>query len=294
MVTTIIQKYFTASCLTLLVYDYALTFEAEVTTIWTSPWSTGIPLFYFGRYLPIIDEAMLVYYGRSTESAKGWRRWEALPVMVASLAVIVLTALQGITIFFLGAYDQPLAPTPGCRLMSRKAPYLQGIYATGVAAEAVTVVLMLARGLQHVRQSKDSWVFSLYGTGILYCVVILILGIANVVLLSLPTMVGFATILAPLQHAMKSILCSRLMFAILKRRNMAHRNTVRNLDLSIEQSRRVRNVGEQWFTSIEEYPRRTVDVIELQASEGESTGSYNTRAYGFVGSPDPPQVELSR
>ncbi|KAF6759567.1 hypothetical protein DFP72DRAFT_1043193 [Ephemerocybe angulata] len=289
MVTTIIQKYFTASCLTLLVYDYALTFEAEVTTIWTSPWSTGIPLFYFGRYLPIIDEAMLVYYGRSTESAKyirlqyGWRRWEALPVMVASLAVIVLTALQGITIFFLGAYDQPLAPTPGCRLMSRKAPYLQGIYATGVAAEAVTVVLMLARGLQHVRQSKDSWVFSLYGTGILYCVVILILGIANVVLLSLPAMVTFATILAP-----------RLMFAILKRRNMAHRNTVRNLDPSIEQSRRVRNVGEQWFTSIEEYPRRTVDVIELQASEGESTGSYNARAYGFVGSPDPPQVELSR
>lgn len=272
---------------------------------------------------------MLVYYGRSTESAKTceavyktaiwmasvggiachviiylhtcalWGRTRFVVfllgslLLVASLAVIVLTALQGITIFFLGAYDQPLAPTPGCRIMSRKAPYLQGIYAAGVAAEAVTVVLMLARGLQHVRQSKDSWVFSLYGTGILYCVVILILGIANVVLLSLPAMVSFATVLAPLQHAMKSILCSRLMFAILKRRNMVHRNTVRNLDPSIEQSR-IRNVGEQSFTSIEEYPRRTVDVIELQASEGESTGSYNTRAYGSVGSPDPPQVELSR
>ncbi|KAF5332117.1 hypothetical protein D9611_008030 [Ephemerocybe angulata] len=74
MVAPQIQKLFTASAWTLLVYDYALTFETEVATIWAaSPWPLGrfgTPLFYLSRYFPLIDEAMLVYTGRSTDSAR--------------------------------------------------------------------------------------------------------------------------------------------------------------------------------------------------------------------------------
>ncbi|KAF6759556.1 hypothetical protein DFP72DRAFT_1043184 [Ephemerocybe angulata] len=312
---TQIQKQFTASAWTLLVFDYVLTFETEVTTIWTaSPWPLGrfgTPLFYLSRYFPLIDEAMLVYYGRSTDSAQTcervymtatwmaavsgiachtivylhtcalWGRKRIVVILLGVLLVATFSAFVGVTVIqstnatFKGAFDPPFAGTPGCRLMaSNPNSYRQGIYITGLTTEAVTVTLMLVRGLQHVRQSRDSWVLTLYSTGILYCVVIFLLNLANAVALNLPAMARHSTILVPLQHAMRSILCSRLVFAILQRRKMQQSNarsaSAADVD-GIEESKN-RNIREE-FTSIDECPSHSMDGIELQAfGRGFSTG----------------------
>ncbi|KAF6759544.1 hypothetical protein DFP72DRAFT_136173 [Ephemerocybe angulata] len=301
---SITQRYLNASAWTLLVYDYFLTFESEVTTIWKSPWSIGIPLFYLNRYLPLVDEALLIYYGRSTDSAKTceaifktqlwtmfvggtacrviiylhacalWGRNRIVVFLLGGLLLATLSAwaafiaLQTANLDFLGVFDQPHATVHGCRLKVKVA-YWQGIYISALATEAVTVAFMMVRGLQHLRQSRDSWVLTLYGNGILYCVVIILLGIINVVVLNIPAMIKATILLAPLQRTMESILCSRLMFVILQRQKVLHISgtgtegafgTGNIEEPGIPNSREV-------LTSFEEYPRHSVaDGMELQAS----------------------------
>ncbi|KAF5332081.1 hypothetical protein D9611_008044 [Ephemerocybe angulata] len=290
---SITQRYLNASAWTLLVYDYFLTFDSEVTTIWKSPWSIGIPLFYLNRYLPLIDEALLIYYGRSTDSARAceaifktqlwttfvggtacrviiylhacalWGRNRIVVFLLGGLLLATLSAwaafiaLQTANLDFLGVFDQPHATVHGCRLKVKVA-YWQGIYISALATEAVTVAFMLVRGLQHVRQSRDSWVLTLYGNGII-----------NVVVLNIPAMVKATILLAPLQRTMESILCSRLMFVILQRQKVLHISgtgtegvfgTGHVEEPGIPNSREV-------LTSFEEYPRHWVaDGVESQVS----------------------------
>ncbi|KAF6759559.1 hypothetical protein DFP72DRAFT_885418 [Ephemerocybe angulata] len=297
MVATQIQKLFTASAWTLLVYDYALTFETEVATIWTaSPWPLGrfgTPLFYLSRYFPLIDEAMLVYTGRSTDSARTceglyhtatsivylhtcalWGRKRVVVILLGVLlfatfsAFAAVTAIQSSNATFKEPSDPPLPSTPGCRLVPGPSSYRLGVYITGLTTEA-------APGLQMFRRSRDSWVLTLYSTGILYCVVIFLLNLANAVVLNLPAMAKSATILIPVQHSVRSILVNRLVFAILQRRRrmqQSHARSVSAADVDgIEESKN-RNIREE-FTSIDEWSRRSVDGIELQAfGRGFSTG----------------------
>ncbi|KAF6759566.1 hypothetical protein DFP72DRAFT_1043192 [Ephemerocybe angulata] len=220
---TATPKQLTASAWTLVIYDYLLTFETEVTTIWPSPWSIGLPLFYLNRYFPLIDQALLIYFDRSTDSAgtcEGiyttaiwmgfvgsaacriiiylhtcalWGRSRTIVFLLGGFLLalfsvwVIFGVLQSANMTYLGVFDQPLATTPGCRKGSRVA-YWQLIYSAALTMEAVTVGCMVVRGLQHVQQSRDSWVLTLYWNGILHCVVLTLLGIINIVMMSVPAM----------------------------------------------------------------------------------------------------------
>ncbi|KDR73930.1 hypothetical protein GALMADRAFT_594252 [Galerina marginata CBS 339.88] len=48
---------------TIVLYDYACTIETEVKHVWSCPWSIGLVLFYFNRYLPFVD---IIIYVRAT------------------------------------------------------------------------------------------------------------------------------------------------------------------------------------------------------------------------------------
>ncbi|KAF6741704.1 hypothetical protein DFP72DRAFT_941883 [Ephemerocybe angulata] len=311
-----ILKHFTASAWTLLVYDYFLTFETEVETIWAaSPWPLGrlgTPLFYLSRYFPLVDEALLVYAGRSTNSARTcerlyttaiwmgcvsafacqtivylhtcalWGRKRVIAIVLGALSVATFSAFVAVSAIlttnatFKEASDPPIARTPGCRLQARPSQYRQGVYITGLTTEAVTVGLMLVRGLQHVRQSRNSWVRTLYSTGILYCVVIFFLNLTNAVMFNLPAMAKSATILVPLQHTMRSILVNRLVFAILQRRKMQQSNprSASAADLDDIEVSKSRNTREKFtLDSTDGCPSHSGDGIELQEfGRGFSTG----------------------
>jgi len=46
----------------LLIYDYFLTFDSEVSLVWPAPWGLGKILFLLTRYLPRIDTAIVLYH----------------------------------------------------------------------------------------------------------------------------------------------------------------------------------------------------------------------------------------
>ncbi|KAH7929181.1 hypothetical protein BV22DRAFT_1029809 [Leucogyrophana mollusca] len=47
---------------TILIYDYVLTFNLELKFIWSGPWSAVKALYLFTKYLPFIDVILLVLY----------------------------------------------------------------------------------------------------------------------------------------------------------------------------------------------------------------------------------------
>ncbi|KZP03451.1 hypothetical protein FIBSPDRAFT_1055280 [Athelia psychrophila] len=51
--------YFDVFSACVLVYDYILTFNSEVTLIWGEPWKSLKVLFLLSRYLPFADTAVL-------------------------------------------------------------------------------------------------------------------------------------------------------------------------------------------------------------------------------------------
>lgn len=292
------EKLFTASNLCLLVYDYLITFPAEVSTVWSCPWSIGLSLFYINRYFPLIDETLLLYFGQHDLSSMQcaalfngslwmvvlsancshtiiylqtcalWEnnriiKWFLLSLLIATfLCSVVLTALQTKTLTFLEPYDQPLLITPGCRAMIGHF-YSAYVYIMVLVSQAFTVGLMLYKGVQHTRQSRSPWVIGLYRNGVLYCMVILLLSLGNAIIPNVPAWaITYANLLGPLQHTMESILCSRVMFVILKRRK-----SVSNRETGWDDAEG--SVG--MFTSVVDAPG-TVDssAIELESAPGKS------------------------
>ncbi|CAL1700258.1 unnamed protein product [Somion occarium] len=47
---------------TLLVWDYLLTVDSEVTLMWPSPWSIMKVLFFWTRYLPVLDISLVLFH----------------------------------------------------------------------------------------------------------------------------------------------------------------------------------------------------------------------------------------
>ncbi|RXW25021.1 hypothetical protein EST38_g780 [Candolleomyces aberdarensis] len=56
-----VEGYLMIGSLTVLFFDYLVTFDREVNYVWSSPWSLGLPLFYLNRYVPFIDLALFVH-----------------------------------------------------------------------------------------------------------------------------------------------------------------------------------------------------------------------------------------
>ncbi|KAJ2919905.1 hypothetical protein MD484_g397, partial [Candolleomyces efflorescens] len=56
-----VETYIMIGSLTVLVFDYLITFDREVNYVWSSPWSLGLPLFYINRYIPFVDLALFIH-----------------------------------------------------------------------------------------------------------------------------------------------------------------------------------------------------------------------------------------
>lgn len=249
------RELFTAANVALLAYDYLITLDVEMKFVWSSPWFIGLPLYYINRYMPLVDEILLLYYVKgkltSSKTCESVFNTSLSMVMISASAAHTIIYLQtcalwgnhravvyGLGALLLGKFVASIcfmslqmrsttffmshASTSlqmGCNLIIG-AFYAQYLYILISITETITVGLMLFKGIQHTRHSRAPWVVDLYRTGVLFSLVILILSLLNVIIPNIPSLArSAATLLSPLQHTMESVLCTRVMFVILQRRN---------------------------------------------------------------------------
>ncbi|KAF8520816.1 hypothetical protein JB92DRAFT_2893654 [Gautieria morchelliformis] len=87
-------KYSTVASLALLVYDHAITFDAEVMNVWNRPHSFGKILFiwtrYFGLSSLILAVTMFFHGSLSSKVCSGFFWWEAISIIVLNVSVEVI------------------------------------------------------------------------------------------------------------------------------------------------------------------------------------------------------------
>lgn len=58
---TFVDSCVTIAGVTIIAYDYLCTLKEEISYAWSCPWSMGLILFYLNRYLPFLDQSILLY-----------------------------------------------------------------------------------------------------------------------------------------------------------------------------------------------------------------------------------------
>ncbi|EAU90807.1 hypothetical protein CC1G_09284 [Coprinopsis cinerea okayama7 len=254
------------SCVTILIHDYFCTLPYEVEYVWKSPWSIGLPLFFVNRYLPFFDQTILTHFGMITfkSDALCERLFKAgLWMMViganfrSHIIFLQTCAIWGsprLLVIFLGTLQAarvvvsvvlvhlqwsdalyPVVPELGghCAVFTPY-NYARWGYLTGCIVEAITITFTLIKAFQHLRNSNSSWVSQLYRNGIVYCIIIFLFSLVNIIIpeVPLPSPI-YAGLMTRPQRLMESILCNRLMFIIFQYRKRASAYRVpRRLGLS--------------------------------------------------------------
>ncbi|CAA7269379.1 unnamed protein product [Cyclocybe aegerita] len=239
------------ACMTLLIYDYICTLDQEVAYVWKNfQWSVGVVLFLLNRYLPFIDTFVslrlkLSYVTPETCDTQfkvvSWfivtgiiisetilllrtyalwerKRWVVILLAVTATAAfipaIVITQLEILSL----RYVQN--DFPGCRV-SQASPIVIVAYILLMVLETTMAVLTGIKAFRHLRHSNSPWVVQLYRDGLMFYVYLTCISIANVLVPILAPRT-FSNWLATPQRVMHSVLCTRVLFLILKQRNAAN------------------------------------------------------------------------
>lgn len=232
--------------LVLVIYDYLCTFDQEVKHIWRFPPSFGIYLFVLNRYLPFIS-LTLNYLGYeiylSTAgclhlyTASTWLNlsgilvaqailylrtialWERNRWVSWSLAVLYIFILVP-SIFLTKIYTESLSfdgshpdGPKGCRVAHAN-PIIFLDYVLLLFSETVVVILTVITAYRHLRHSNSWWVRELYASGFLFYLYLLAFTILNMIF-SLLAPASLKATFNPIQVALHSILCNRVVFVIL-------------------------------------------------------------------------------
>ncbi|KZP25105.1 hypothetical protein FIBSPDRAFT_1041606 [Athelia psychrophila] len=161
----------------ILVYDYILTFNSEVTLIWGEPWKLLKILFLLSRYLPFADTTVFFLYDSASSqsecraltiglgilSAVGaciieyifavrtWAMWgfdrKVGMVLVTTYLACWLPSVVTAVLFVCGVKYLP--PTPlvhGCNEASENSKLLLAGYGMVIVYWLVLIVLMVAKG----------------------------------------------------------------------------------------------------------------------------------------------------
>ncbi|EAU82277.2 hypothetical protein CC1G_08889 [Coprinopsis cinerea okayama7 len=144
-----------------------------------------------------------------------WRRKRC--IVIPLLFVLIGKVLVSIVLIHLHLeaiiWDTDPEPVGKCKGIART-KYPRYIYLSVFISETFTIGLTLVKAFEHVRQSGSSWVHQLYKNGILYSVCVLLLSILNAVM-PFVSPVHSGIFVRP-QRVMESVLCSRIVFVILK------------------------------------------------------------------------------
>jgi len=135
-------------------------------------------------------------------------------------------------------------------------------YLMVMISETAIAVLTAVKAYRDLRRSRVPWVLKLYQDGLLFYVYLLIISIANVLVpIVAPAM--FANWLATPQRVLHSVLCTRVLLLILRRRRLA--------TLEVPQS--------AWYES-----ERTGVVFSSVVDGSRATSSYGLTTFGTTSS----------
>jgi len=237
------------ACATILVYDLVCTLDQEVLYVWPRPWSMSTALFVFNRYLPFIDTFLSLsakFTNISPEQclirnkAVGWlsvfgillsegilmlrtyaiwerKRFVLLFLCSLALAIFIPTGV----IVYLETSSLQYGPPDGlgCMLYNASSILIYG-YLLVMLSETAIAILTAVKAYRDLRRSRVPWILKLYQDGMLFYVYLLTISIANVLVpVIAPRM--FANWLATPQRVLHSVLCTRVLLLILRRRRVA-------------------------------------------------------------------------
>ncbi|KAJ7020190.1 hypothetical protein C8F04DRAFT_1145198 [Mycena alexandri] len=209
-------KYSDLASIALLVFEYLLTFNLEVTLVWPSTWSTSKVLFVLSRYLPFLEIPLTSYYVfASTPAATLCRTVNSIIIITRVLgigiaeAILLLRtyALSGRdrrvltrfgSFFVLGVstsiitcslfirssiYDVPPLHLVGCNLVGGTFIFIGIPFMIVALNEIVLMSYTLRVGLKTYRHSLSPLVITLYADGIMYFVFLSTGSIVNLCIL---------------------------------------------------------------------------------------------------------------
>ncbi|KAJ7208071.1 hypothetical protein GGX14DRAFT_455414 [Mycena pura] len=242
------------SCATILVYDLVCTLDQEMLYVWPRPWSTSTALFVFNRYLPFIDTFLSLSAKFSNISPEQclirnkavgwlsvfgillsegilmlrtyaiWERKRSVLLFLCSLALVSVTPKNSSCTyqttaghFYTYGYGRP--DGLGCMLYNASSILIYG-YLLVMLSETAIAILTAVKAYRDLRRSRVPWILKLYQDGMLFYAYLLTISIANVLVpLIAPRM--FANWLATPQRVLHSVLCTRVLLLILRRRRVA-------------------------------------------------------------------------
>ncbi|CAL1700259.1 unnamed protein product [Somion occarium] len=228
---------------TLLVWDYLLTVDSEVTLMWPSPWSIMKVLFFWTRYLPVLDISLVLFHQLNptisistcqvTSKTASWflligiivsemilviRTWaiwgrsKAIGITLTVCAVLACGSVLYVEKSFLDSlrfFTYPSRATAGC-LITTQNSIVAVSFIVVIIFETFLLILTSIKGIQHYRLANNRGLTSvLYRDGILFYVYLFCTSMANfIVILAVPR--DLANILVNIQRVLHSCLSARV------------------------------------------------------------------------------------
>ncbi|KAF8131253.1 hypothetical protein K438DRAFT_2032055 [Mycena galopus ATCC 62051] len=213
-----VDRYMHISSVAILVFDYALTFNLEVSLIWGSKWSLPKVLFLLSRYSPVIDVPLVLYITMTPaavsmqacsrlNAAVAWGTAFGISAAQAILIVrtyalsgcrrsvgIVFTSMWAVglsaTIVLAAFYVRSTVYTPspfqgisGCYQAASSTTVLVIIFIMAFVNETIIMAYTLYLGITKYRDVRTPLVVTLYRDGITYYVCLCVLSFWNVFML---------------------------------------------------------------------------------------------------------------
>ncbi|KAJ7233519.1 hypothetical protein B0H12DRAFT_1143933 [Mycena haematopus] len=238
------------ACATILVYDLVCTLDQEIIYVWPRPWSMSTALFVLNRYLPFVDtflslsakftrispdqclmrnEAVAwlsvigVLFSEGILMLRTYAIWERNPNVLIFLCVIALGVAVPTLVFTRLETNslQYVSGSPdvvGCTL-AHAGTQLIFAYLMIMISETTIAILTAVKAYRDLQRSRVPWIVKLYKDGMLFYVYLLLVSIANVMVpIIAPSM--YANWLGTPQRVLHSVLCSRVLLLILRRRRI--------------------------------------------------------------------------
>ncbi|KAG9219426.1 hypothetical protein CCMSSC00406_0005320 [Pleurotus cornucopiae] len=234
----------------LLGYDYILTAYDERNLVWRAKWSVGKVLFLLTRYPTFVDVGMAIYHNIAPSippetcvllyNVSGWmviigmiiaeiimviRVWALWGNSKIVGAILVVLSIIGVVVtaisyaLFSGSLEfiatDTIAPgLIGC-LPGRGTNIVFIGYLVLMTYEALVMILLLLKGVQHFRHVSTRFLYAFYQDGIVYYGVLLLISVLNVIVLLTGPREN-ANLLTTLQRTFHSILSARMLLQLRK------------------------------------------------------------------------------
>ncbi|KAJ3572590.1 hypothetical protein NP233_g2982 [Leucocoprinus birnbaumii] len=240
-------NYCNVASITIMALDWLLTFEMEVSLIWTAKWNTTKILYFLTRYLPFIDTSIVIYhqfgyalpvsvckttyqyaafmfvfgmaFAELILTLRTWAVWEkdrrltyALPALFAAVWISGFTIIG----FYLRSTHHMASPVPqlfGCIVQDAN-QILASCYILLMGYDACILALMVVRGIAAFRSGGDSqFMRVVYSDGIIYYIYLFTLSFVNtIIILKLPG--DYVNLMVMVERVIHSVLACRVVLHI--------------------------------------------------------------------------------